>query len=143
MHVQPERFGVRVAALALLVAAVASPGLTHASCLPTGERELLETLIGNVARRSDATFIRNGRSYNAVAAAEFLRGKWRTREAAVCSAEDFIVKVASVSSTTGKPYLVRLHDGREVPAAEFFQAELARLTQRHTRGDDGKPSQAK
>ena len=128
MQVEPERIGIRVAALTVLVAAVASSGLAQASCLPTHERQRLQTLIGNVEQRSDATFIRNGRSYDAVAAAQFLRGKWRNREAEVCSAEDFIAKVASVSSTTGKPYLVRLHDGREVLAAEFFRAELARLT---------------
>ena len=140
---EPERIGVRMAALTLLVALVAAAGLTQASCLPTGERQRLETLIGNVAQRSDVTFIRNGRPYNAVAAAQFLRGKWRNREAEVCSAEDFIVKVASVSSTTGKPYRVRLRDGREVLAAEFFQAELAGLTQRHLTGDVGEPKRAK
>jgi hypothetical protein len=141
--VEPERIGVRVAALTLLVAVVASTGLTQASCLPTGERQRLEALIGKVERRSDATFIRNGRSYGAVAAAQFLRGKWRSHEAEVCSVEDFIVKVASVSSTSGKPYLVRLRDGREVLAAEFFQAELAGLTQRHLTGDAGEPNRAK
>lgn len=131
-----QRIGLRPVVLTLLVAAVASSGLTQASCLPTRERQRLETLIGNVEQRSDATFIRNGRSYDAVAAAQFLRAKWRNREAEVCSAEDFIAKVASVSSTTGKPYLVRLRDGREVLAAEFFQAELARL-----KGDAGEPNQ--
>ncbi len=122
-------------ALTVLGAAVASSGLAQPSCLPTGERQRLETLIGNVEQRSDATFIRNGRSYDAVAGAQFLRGKWRSREAEVCSAEDFIAKVASVSSTTGKPYLVRLRDGREVLAGEFFRAELARLT-----GGAGEPN---
>jgi hypothetical protein len=141
--VEPERIGVRVAALTLLVAVVAAAELTQASCLPTGERQRLEALIGNVAQRSDVTFIRNGRAYDAVTAAQFLRGKWRNRAAEVCSAEDFIVKVASVSSTTGKPYRVRLRDGREVPAAEFFQAELAGLTQRHPTGDVGEPNRAK
>ena len=140
---EPERIGVRVAALTLLVAVVAAAGLTQASCLPTGERQRLETLIGNVAQRSDVTFIRNGRAYDAVAAAQFLRGKWGNREAEVCSAEDFIVKVASVSSTTGKPYRVRLRDGREVLAAAFFQAELAGRTQRHLTGDVGEPNRAK
>ena len=98
------------------------------SCLPTVERQRIEALIGAVERRTDVTFIRNGRSYSAAAAAQFLRGKWRDREADVCSADDFIAKVASFSSTTGDPYLVRLRDGREVPAAEFFRAQLVQLT---------------
>jgi Family of unknown function (DUF5329) len=132
---KPKGIALRLMALTVLGATVASSGLARSSCLPTGERQRLETLIGNVEQRSDATFIRNGRSYDAVAGAQFLRGKWRNREAEVCSAEDFIAKVASVSSTTGKPYLVRLRDGREVLAAEFFRAELARLT-----GDAGEPN---
>jgi hypothetical protein len=113
--------------LAILIAVVALPRPGQTSCLPTVERQRLEALVGSVEQRSDVAFIRNGRSYSATAAAQFLRGKWRAREADVCSADDFIAKVASFSSTTGKPYLVRLHDGREVPATEFFQAQLAEL----------------
>lgn len=128
MPMKTARVGAGAAALTLLVAAVAWSGQTQSSCLPWHERQRLERLIGKVAQRSDATFIRNGRSYDAATAARFLRGKWRNRDAEVCSAEDFIVKVASGSSTTGQPYLVRLRDGREIPAAVFFQEELAKLT---------------
>jgi len=141
MHKEVERIGIRVAALALLVAAVASSGLTEAGCLPPGERQRLETLIGDVAQRADVTFLRNGRAYDAAAAARFLRAKWRNREAEVCSAEDFLGRVASVSSTTGQPYLVRLRDGREMPAADFFRAELAGLPPRH-RPNGGGPHRA-
>jgi Family of unknown function (DUF5329) len=115
------------AGLVILVAVVALPRAAQASCLPTVERQHIEALIDAVERGADATFIRNGRSYSAATAAQFLRGKWRSREAEVCSANDFIAKVASFSSTTGDPYLVRLRDGREVPAAEFFRAQLAQL----------------
>ena len=115
-------------ALAILVAVVALPSLAQANCLPTVERQRIEVLIGAVERRADVTFIRNGRSYSAATAAHFLRGKWGSEEADVCSADDFIAKVASFSSTTGKPYLVRLRDDREMPAAEFFRAQLAERT---------------
>ena len=71
--------------------------------------------------------MRNGKAYDASTAAKFLRGKWNSRKSEIASAEDFIAKVASVSSTTGKPYLIRFEDGREVPSAEFFRAELAKL----------------
>jgi len=83
-----------LATLTLLVVVVTSVGLAQVRCLPTDERQRLETLIGGVAQHSDATFLRNGRAYDAVAAAQFLRAKWRNREAEVCSAEDFIAKVA-------------------------------------------------
>lgn len=128
MRVQPGGIGMLAAGMAILVAVIASPRLAQAICLPTVERQRIEALIGAVERGSGVTFIRNGRSYSAATAAQFLRGKWRDREADVCSANDFIAKVASFSSTTGKPYLVRLRDGREVPAAEFFRAQLAQLT---------------
>jgi len=40
MHGEPERIGVRVAALTLLVAVIASSGLTQASCLQKASRLL-------------------------------------------------------------------------------------------------------
>jgi hypothetical protein len=79
---------------------------------------------------ADATFIRNSRPYGAAAAAEFLRRKWRQREAEVGSAADFIEKVASFSSTTGQPYLIRFSDGRETPCAIFLRTELSNLRQK-------------
>ena len=127
VRVQPGVIGILAAGLAILVAVVALPRLAYANCLPTVERQRIEALIGAVERRADVTFIRNSRSYCAATAAQFLRGKWRDREADVCSADDFISKVVSFSSTTGNPYLVRLRDGREMPAAEFFRAQLAQL----------------
>jgi hypothetical protein len=40
------------------------------------------------------------------------------------SVVDFIDKIASVSSTTGKPYLIRFGDGREMKGADYLKAEL-------------------
>ena len=128
MRVQSGGIGMLAVGLAILVAVVGLPRPAQASCLSTVERQRIEALIETVERRTAVTFIRNGRSYSAATAAQFLRGKWRGREADVCSADDFIAKVASFSSTTGNPYVVRLRDGREVPAAEFFRAQLAQLT---------------
>ena len=71
--------------------------------------------------------MRNGRSYPPRTAAKFLRGKWNDRAAEVRSAEEFIAKVATRSSTTGKPYLVRFDDGREVETAVFLSEVLAKL----------------
>jgi hypothetical protein len=128
MRLQSGGFGILAVGLAILVALIALPRLAQANCLPTAERQRIEALIGVVERRADVTFIRNGRSYGAATAAQFLRGKWRSREADICSADDFIAKAASFSSTTGDPYLVRLREGREMPAAEFFRAQLVQLT---------------
>jgi hypothetical protein len=127
MRLQSWGIGILAVWLAILGAAVALPRLAQANCLPTVERQRIEALIGAVERRADVTFIRNGRPYGAATAAQFLRGKWRSREADICSAADFIAKAASFSSTTGDPYLVRLREGREMLAAEFFRAQLAQL----------------
>jgi hypothetical protein len=91
------------------------------------EEQTIEALIASVARLGDATFLRNGKSYSAADAARFLRGKWRSRRSEVGSAEDFIERVASFSSTTSKPYLIRFADGRELSSAEYLRAELAKL----------------
>jgi len=91
------------------------------------EVERIEDLIAAVAHQTDAAFIRNNQAYDSTVAAEFLRRKWRAQAAGVGSAEDFIEKVGSFSSTSGRPYLIRFGDGREIPCSVFLRAELARL----------------
>ena len=110
-------------AVALSVGSAAS----RAADLPPAEKKQIEALIAAIERLTDAVFIRNGRPYGAAAAAEFLRRKWRHREADVRSVDDFIGKAASFSSTTGQPYLIRFSDGRETPCAIFLRTELCNL----------------
>ena len=107
---------------ALLFAAAGSAGE-----LPAAEERQIEALIARVAGMTDAAFIRNDRSYDAATAAEFLRRKWRRHAAEVRSAEDFIDRVATGSSTTGAPYRIRLGDGRELPCATVLREELGRI----------------
>ena len=109
-----------VALLLLAPAAIADP-------LPRAEREKIVALIAAVEKLPDAVFIRNGKEYGAATAAKFLRGKWE-RAKDLRSAEEFIARCATRSSTTGKPYLIRYKDGREVAAAAFFGAELRRIS---------------
>jgi hypothetical protein len=103
----------------------------RAADLTFAEEKQIEALIAAVERMADATFIRNGRSYGAAAAAEFLRRKWRHRQADVRSADDFIEKVASFSSTTDQPYIVRFSDGRETPCSTFLRSELSHLRKKN------------
>jgi hypothetical protein len=116
------------------VAALALAGSRAAradeAVLAEAERQAIEALIESVAQLGGATFIRNGQPYPAASAARFLREKWRSRRAEVRSAEDFIERVASFSSTTSKPYLIRFADGRELPSGEHLRAELAELRAR-------------
>ena len=57
----------------------------------------------------------------------FLRGKWEANDAKVKTARDFIDKVASVSGSSGKPYLIRFKDGREINSREFLISALDKI----------------
>jgi len=114
---------IAATALALSVCSAA----LRAADLLSAQEEQIEALIGAVERLTDAAFIRNGRCYDAATAAEFLRRKWRQSEANVGSADDFIEKVASFSSTTSQPYLIGFSDGRQTPCSSFLRTELNNL----------------
>jgi Family of unknown function (DUF5329) len=99
----------------------------NAASEPADETQKIEALIQNVGDLKDATFIRNGSSYNSQSAATFLRRKWQANQSEVKTARDFIDKVASFSGTSGKPYLIRFKDGREIHSREFLLARLKTL----------------
>ena len=75
----------------------------------------------------DATFVRNGSDYDPKSAAKFLRGKWQANEKEIKTAPDFIAKAASVSSTTGKPYMIHFKNGKQVKCGEYLTEELKKL----------------
>jgi hypothetical protein len=119
------------AILAVLVAsfalAVPRSALSEDAAPAESEKRAIEALIASVSQLSDATFVRNGESYPASTAARFLREKWQSRQSEVRSADEFIDRIASFSSTTSQPYLIRFADGRELSSAEYLRAELAKL----------------
>lgn len=106
------------------------PPVVSGQNAPAAERQKIESLIKQVGDLKDAKFIRNGSTYEVSSAVRFLRGKWDANGAEVKSARDFIDKVASASSTSGKSYLIRFKDGREIESREFLLAELQKLEAR-------------
>ena len=88
------------------------------------EKSRIEALISHIENLEDAKFIRNGSEHDSKNAAKFLRGKWEAKRKEIKTAEDFIDKAASVSGTTGKPYLIRFKDGREVKCGEYLKEQL-------------------
>lgn len=110
-----------------LLLGLAVPYFVRAQTLPTGEKQKIEALIKQVAVLKDANFVRNGWTYNANNAATFLQLKWVANVADVKTARDFIDKVASISGTSGRPYLIRYKDGREILSRDFLLAELKKL----------------
>jgi hypothetical protein len=103
------------------------PTVVAGQTAPAAERQKIESLIKQVGDLKDAKFIRNGSTYQVSSAVRFLRGKWDANAADVKSARDFIERVTSASGTSGKPYLIRFKDGREIRSREYLLAELQKL----------------
>ena len=116
-----------VSAIMLLLVALSAPHALLAAEKPATEKEKIEALINNIENLKGATFIRNGKDYDAKTAARFLRGKWRAHEKDIKTAMDFIDKVASVSGTSGKPYTIRFKDSRDVKCGDYLKDELKKL----------------
>jgi hypothetical protein len=127
--------GVALALALLLLAPPPAPA--RADEKPATEKQKIEALIKHVEGLKDAKFIRNGSEYDAKSAARFLRGKWESNESKIKTAKDFIEKAASVSSTTGKAYEIRLKDGKKMKSGEYLLAELKKLEK--SSGDKRKP----
>jgi hypothetical protein len=98
-----------------------------AASASAGESQKIEALIQDVRNLKEATFIRHGSIYNSKSAAIFLRRKWQANHSEVKTARDFIDKVASFSGTSGRPYLIRFKDGRQIHSRDFLLARLKTL----------------
>jgi len=107
-------------------ASPSTPASTEAAKHET-EKEKIEALIVLVENLPDARFDRNGTVYDAKTAGKFLRGKWKTNAKAVHTAKDFIAKVATGSESSGKPYVIRFADGKEMNSGDYLTAELEKM----------------
>ncbi len=114
----------RRAVAALVVACLCQPSWAAPSAI---EAARIERLIGYVEAQQKVAFIRNGTAYSCKEAALFLRGKLEKMGEHVSTAAQFIDQIASRSSTTGQPYLIRFTDGRTMPAGQFLSHELQRM----------------
>ena len=110
-------------ALALFAAAGA-----HALELDASEAARIRFLVASVETLQGATFVRNGREYDARAASSHLQRKLKYAGSRVRTAEDFIALCGSKSSVTGEPYLIRLADGTTVKTEAFFRKKLRAFT---------------
>jgi hypothetical protein len=111
----------------LLVFSIAGSFCLRAAESAISEKEKIEALIKHIEGLKDATFVRNDSDYGAKTAARFLRGKWQAHEKEIKTATDFIEKAASVSSTSGKPYVIRFKGGDEVKCGEYLKDRLKKL----------------
>lgn len=90
------------------------------------EAQKIEQLIVFISKQ-EGTFIRNGSEYTPAQAAEHLRMKWKKAGSQIKTAADFIEKLGSTSSMSGKPYQIKFKNGRTVNLGPLLRAELERL----------------
>jgi len=103
------------------------PAVILLTSAPATPAQQIEALIQAVARLEGASFLRNGTEHTPKEAADHLRLKWKNASGRVKTAADFIRLCASGSSLSGKPYVIRLQDGRKVLASEWFWTTLKEL----------------
>jgi hypothetical protein len=88
------------------------------------EKNKIEFLISSIENLKGAIFIRNGSEYDGKAASEHLRMKLQNAGGRVQTADDFIKLCASRSYITGKPYMIRLSNGKTIKSEEYFREKL-------------------
>jgi hypothetical protein len=84
------------------------------------EIEYLLTSVGT----SQCEFVRNGSPHSGSDAESHLRMKYRRGQRYVKSAEQFINRIASASSLSKRPYLMRCEGAEEVPAGDWLHTQL-------------------
>jgi len=85
--------------------------------------EAIAYLLTFVAK-SDCTFIRNGQSYTGRQASMHMQDKRRYFKDRIVTPEDFIWLAATKSLQTGKPYMVRTKEGKELHCDEWMKKVL-------------------
>ena len=91
------------------------------------EAQKIQALIHSIETLKGAVFIRNGSEHDAAKAAEHLRRKLDYAGKRISTADQFIDKLATGSSMSGKPYQIRFADGRTVESAAFLREQLRKL----------------
>ncbi len=104
-------------------AALAAISLIPAASLAETMDDEIDYLISSVGK-SGCTFIRNGKRYSRKDARAHLKSKRRRNAHLIDSTEEFIEKIASKSSTSGKVYLISCNGEDQQTAGEWFTAVL-------------------
>jgi len=98
-----------------------------ARAMPAGEEAKAQALLARVQATQGAVFIRNGTEYASANAAEFLRRKCVKEWGKMANAREFINTCASQSSTSGKPYLIKLAGGSPQPSTQLLTQWLEEI----------------
>ncbi len=96
----------------------------RAASRPAEEQASIDWLLDQI-NNSKATFIRNGKEYDAAKAVSHLKTKLMFAGRRVQTVRQFIVGVASHSEQSGKNYEIRTSDGKQGPMAMWLMERLA------------------
>jgi len=88
------------------------------------ESKKIEYLLHEIERLKGAKFWRNGSSYSPRQAAEHLRMKWQKAGKTIKTSKDFIEKIASQSSMSGKAYEIEFENGTKTETKAFLNKKL-------------------
>jgi hypothetical protein len=88
------------------------------------ESKKIEFLLHEIENLKGAKVWRNGTAYSPKQAADHLRMKWGKAGSAIKTAKDFIEKIASISSMSGKAYEIEFDSGTRVETRVFFFKKL-------------------
>lgn len=89
------------------------------------EEARINAMLDALGQKKDLIFVRNGDAHNCEEAVSHLRLKLGNTRGRIDTAEQFIDKVASSSSMTGKPYIVRIPGKSDENAKPFLHALIA------------------
>jgi hypothetical protein len=123
-------FALTPIALVPIAAHAATPQTPATASARTPAAEI-DALIDRVAHADGVVFIRNGTEHTAAEAAQHLARKRKAAGDRIRTPEQFIDKLGARSSMTGKPYRVRLPDGREMDSATWLTGLLQDVRATH------------
>lgn len=89
------------------------------------EEARIDAMLNALAQQKSLTFIRNGDAHNCDEAVSHLRLKLSNTRNRIDTAEQFIDKVASSSSISGKPYIVRIPGKTDENAQPYLHTLIA------------------
>lgn len=101
-------------------------GVLCASAGAATPAEEIDQLVAAI-ETSGCTFVRNGKRYEAAAAADHLRLKLRRASRHAKTPEMFIDRLASKSSMSGKPYLLECPDKAAQESGPWLRQRLEQL----------------
>jgi len=119
---------MKIFKISILIGLIFIPNL-FASAIPLQmtEKQKIEYLIQSIEKLDGAKFYRNGEWHAPKEAADHLRLKLKNAGSKIKTAQQFIDKLASESSMSGKLYKIRFKDGKVVETKFFLNQQLAKL----------------